>query len=43
MKKILITGGAGSVGGELTQKLAERGYQIEDTPSGARLKKADVK
>ncbi len=28
MKKILITGGAGSVGGELTQKLAERGYQI---------------
>lgn len=28
MEKILITGGAGSVGGELTRKLAERGRQV---------------
>ncbi len=28
MKKILITGGAGSVGGELTRKLVDRGYQV---------------
>lgn len=28
MKKVLITGGAGSVGGELTQKLVDRGFQV---------------
>jgi nucleoside-diphosphate-sugar epimerase len=27
MKKVLITGGAGSVGGELTRKLVEQGFQ----------------
>ena len=28
MKRILITGGAGSVGGELTRKLVEQGFQV---------------